>query len=78
MDPLCVLSFQIECWKIFIYLTLLNSCHISDEYQIGVLMCNDSRITFVLIKQMTNTAKHLSGNYVIKCIIACQKYFVLC
>ena len=70
MDPLCVLSFQIECWKIFIYLTLLNSCHISDEYQIGALKCNYSRMTFVLSKQMTNTAKNLSRNYVIKYLIA--------
>ena len=70
MDPFYVLSFQKERCKIFIYSTSLDSCHISDEYRIGALKCNYSRITVVLSKQMTNATKHLSGNYVIKCIIA--------
>ena len=78
MDPFSVLSLQKVRCKLFIYSTSLDSCHISDEYRIGALKCNYSRITVVLSKQMTNATKHLSGNYVIKCIIACQKYFVLC
>ena len=54
------LIYFVKRWKIFIYPISLNSSHISNEYRIGALKCNYSRITIVSSKQMTNTTKHLS------------------